>query len=423
MKVIDLKNYPDAISMVKKEATIHCRLKHPSIIKYFGQRYSKDNFYIFLEYASGGELFDRIEPDVGMPQSDAQKLFKELIDGVDYLHNNGIAHRDLKPENLLLDEHGNLKISDFGLATMFMCNGKRRKLENSCGTRPYLAPEVLSHCPYQAEPSDLWSCGIILVSMLAGELPWETPSDDEVEYKIWKTTDYANHSPWCKLDTLALSLVRKILIPTPSRRYDISKICSHRWFKKSKSNVDKFNMPKYCDNDFDEARPCYSQPAPAANSYPTVSILPNESEIYSFSQPTQVEDLLLSSQLLSSQPVTTVTNNSIQKLVRRMTRFIVVLSPEEAIAKLSQFLDNLGYTWKINSSSLVTIITADQRLVFKSNIIPMQNQTLIDFRLSRGCGLEFKRHFVAIKNSMSKIISKGPLMWPVAIATNSVPYI
>lgn len=69
----------------------------------------------------------------------------------------------------------------------------------------------------------------------------------------------------------------------------------------------------------------------------------------------------------------------------------------------------------------MTITTADQRLVFKSNVIPMNHQTLVDFRLSRGCGLEFKRHFVAIKNVMSKIISKGPLMWPVAMATNTVP--
>lgn len=60
MKIIDLKNYPDALSAVKKEALIHCRLKHSSIIKYFGQRHSKDYYYIFLEYASGGELFDRI---------------------------------------------------------------------------------------------------------------------------------------------------------------------------------------------------------------------------------------------------------------------------------------------------------------------------------------------------------------------------
>jgi len=60
MKTIDLKNFSDALAMVKKETAIHCRLNHPSIIKYYGQRHSKDNYYIFLEYASGGELFDRI---------------------------------------------------------------------------------------------------------------------------------------------------------------------------------------------------------------------------------------------------------------------------------------------------------------------------------------------------------------------------
>ncbi|XP_026811722.1 serine/threonine-protein kinase grp [Rhopalosiphum maidis] len=421
MKIIDLKNFPDALMMVKKEAAIHSRLKHSSIIKYFGHRHSKDNYYIFLEYASGGELFDRIEPDIGMPHSEAKKFFKELLDGVEYLHNNGIAHRDLKPENLLLDEHGNLKISDFGLATLFLCGGKRRKLEKRCGTRPYLAPEVLSELPYQAEPSDIWSCGIILVSMLAGELPWEMPSADDEDYKLWKTTDYANHSPWCKLDTLALSLVRKILIPTPSKRYDISKIQSHHWFIKSKtSDNKKVGISVLSDRGFDDARPCYSQPAPAAVPF-SISIPPNESDIHSFTQPTQVEDLLLSSQIQTSQTVSTTLNNSIQKLVKRMTRFIVCLSSDEALATLSQFLDDLGYTCKINTSGLVTITTADQRLVFKSNVIPMNHQTLMDFRLSRGCGLEFKRHFVAIKNAMSKLISKGPMMWPVAMATNTVP--
>lgn len=68
------------------------------------------------------------------------------------------------------------------------------------------------------------------------ELPWEMPSADDEDYKLWKTTDYANHSPWSKLDTLALSLVRKILIPTPSKRYDIPKIQAHHWFIKSKTS-------------------------------------------------------------------------------------------------------------------------------------------------------------------------------------------
>jgi len=60
MKIIDLKNYPGALAMVKKEAAIHCWMKHSSIIRYFGHRQCKDYYYIFLEYASGGELFDRI---------------------------------------------------------------------------------------------------------------------------------------------------------------------------------------------------------------------------------------------------------------------------------------------------------------------------------------------------------------------------
>lgn len=63
-----------------------------------------------------------------------------------------------------------------------------------------------------------------------------------------------------------------------------------------------------------------------------------------------------------------------------------------------------------------TVTTTDQRLVFKSNVIPMNHQTLIDFRLSRGCGLEFKRHFVSIKNTMSTLIE---VAWP--IATETIP--
>jgi len=78
------------------------------------------------------------------------------------------------------------------------------------------------------------------------ELPWEMPSGDDEDYKLWKTTDYASHSPWCKLDTLALSLVRKILIPTPSKRYNISQIQSHNWFIKSKTcGTFLFNQANY----------------------------------------------------------------------------------------------------------------------------------------------------------------------------------
>jgi len=122
------------------------------------ERFIKDgrlNFEIFAE------------PDVGMPMWGAQKYFRQLISGVEYLHSRGVAHRDLKPENLLLDNNDNLKISDFGLATIYRMQGKERLLEKKCGTLSYVAPEVLVRA-YHAEPADIWSCGIILVALLAG---------------------------------------------------------------------------------------------------------------------------------------------------------------------------------------------------------------------------------------------------------------
>lgn len=60
-----------------------------------------------------------VEPDYGMPIDEAKRFFNQLIDGIAYLHGKGVAHRDIKPENLLLDDHDNLKISDFGMATMY----------------------------------------------------------------------------------------------------------------------------------------------------------------------------------------------------------------------------------------------------------------------------------------------------------------
>ena len=79
-----------------------------------------------------------------------------------------MAHRDIKPENLLLTEGDVMKISDFGMATVFRHQGKERLLEKRCGTMPYIAPEVLLRPNYNAEPADIWSAGIVLVAMLTG---------------------------------------------------------------------------------------------------------------------------------------------------------------------------------------------------------------------------------------------------------------
>ena len=95
---------------------MHKLLKHPNVVQCYGSRTldSSSRRFVFLEYCSGGELFDRIEPEVGMAEHQAQYYFNQLVCGLEYLHQRGVSHRDIKPENLLLDMKGDLKISDFG---------------------------------------------------------------------------------------------------------------------------------------------------------------------------------------------------------------------------------------------------------------------------------------------------------------------
>ena len=91
---------------------------------------------------------------------------------------------------------------------------------------PYIAPEVLVRSQYNAEPADIWSCGVVLVAMLTGELPWDKPTSDQPEYNNWKDGKY-NVDPWKKIDNLPLSLLRKVLMPLPSRRYKLDQIQNH----------------------------------------------------------------------------------------------------------------------------------------------------------------------------------------------------
>jgi serine/threonine-protein kinase Chk1 len=190
---------------LRKEVCILKMLRHTNVVKFFGQRTQDSTYYLLLEYADGGELFDRIEPDLGMEPGLAHHFFLQLLNGVEYLHSRGVAHRDIKPENILLDGVDTVKISDFGLSTVFRHMGKERKLSRRCGTPPYIAPEVHAGLDYSAEPADIWSCGIVLVAMLAGELPWDTPTSGCAEYCEWCVQNFF-FSPWTKISNEPLGI-------------------------------------------------------------------------------------------------------------------------------------------------------------------------------------------------------------------------
>lgn len=202
VKIVDLNLHPNCGSAVNKEVSVHKRLKHENIIQFYGERLDDNKRYIYLEYADGSELFDRITPDKGMDQKLAKPLFKQLMLAVQYIHKMGFTHRDIKPENILVTHDNKLKLIDFGMATVFKHRGNERLLTKPCGTAPYLAPEVLIGKPYNAEPAEIWSCGIVLITMLAGEMPWKEASTESDDFNAWidKDPKLESRSPWTKLD-------------------------------------------------------------------------------------------------------------------------------------------------------------------------------------------------------------------------------
>jgi len=132
-----------------------------------------------LEFAPGGELFDFLMFTGHFSDEATRTYLHQFIDGLEAMHKIGIAHRDLKPENLLMDADFNLKIADFGFATEFKLeNGSQVMMNTSCGTKGYLAPELLKGKKYN-QKCDLFAVGIILFTTYAGFPPFQTATDSD----------------------------------------------------------------------------------------------------------------------------------------------------------------------------------------------------------------------------------------------------
>ena len=164
-----------------REVNILRRLQHKSIIaiKDFQEQEKTGRLFTIIELCSGGELFNKIvQSPIGyLPEHIAKYYFKSLIEGIAYMHEQGVAHRDIKPENLLLSKKNELKITDFGLSIIVQKNPlqkDRRVGKTMCGSAFYAAPEIWSlemTGPYDPFKADIWSCGIVLYAMLVGKPP------------------------------------------------------------------------------------------------------------------------------------------------------------------------------------------------------------------------------------------------------------
>lgn len=158
------------VERVAREVHILKLIRHPHIVQLYEIIETRRQLYLIMEYASGGELFDYIVANGRVLEPEACSFFHQIVAGVEKIHAMNIVHRDLKPENLLLDDHRNIKIVDFGLSNVFR-DGEL--LKTACGSPCYAAPEMIAGHNYVPSLCDLWSCGVILFALVCGYLPFE----------------------------------------------------------------------------------------------------------------------------------------------------------------------------------------------------------------------------------------------------------
>ncbi|KAG1330276.1 CBL-interacting serine/threonine-protein kinase 12 [Cocos nucifera] len=241
------------VAHIKREIAILRRVRHPNIVQLFEVMATKSKIYFVMEYVRGGELFSKVAKG-RLKEETARRYFQQLISAVAFCHARGVFHRDLKPENLLLDEHGDLKVSDFGLcAVSDQARTGDGLFHTLCGTPAYVAPEVLSRKGYDAAKADIWSCGVILFVLMAGYLPFHHQNLMAMYRKIYKGEFRCPR--WFSSDLVRL--LSRLLDTNPNTRITIPEIMENRWFKKNFRHIRFYieNDKVHSFDDLDEPPP------------------------------------------------------------------------------------------------------------------------------------------------------------------------
>jgi len=178
--------------------------------------------YLFMEYASGGDLFTYVHRLGTLSEGKARYFFKQCVDALAYCHERRVAHHDIKLENMLLTTEQSLRLSDFGLSQKL--NPMEGGITSYGGSPLYMAPEVFSLQPHN-EQVDVWSLGICLYVMVSGTFPFVANNYTDLEEKvlfddvpsIYGISEYLN------------DLIQGMLRKDPLKRLSLAIIRQHRW--------------------------------------------------------------------------------------------------------------------------------------------------------------------------------------------------
>ncbi|CAK8676893.1 phosphorylase b kinase gamma catalytic chain, skeletal muscle/heart isoform-like [Clavelina lepadiformis] len=258
VKIIDLTDDNNRISEELRNVT-HNEINilrevsgHAHIIELVDVFETSTFIFLIFELLKKGELFDYLTEVVKFGEKQTRSMMRSLLEAVLYLHSQNIIHRDLKPENILLDENLQIHLSDFGFSTKF---DEGHYYSELYGTPGYMSPEMLkctvdeNHPGYSKE-IDMWACGVIMYTLLAGAPPFWHRRQMIMLRRIMEG-QYSFPSPdWDDISNSAKDLVSRFLTVDPKLRVTAEGALAHPFFQQVEDTYRYFVKPFHARRKF-----------------------------------------------------------------------------------------------------------------------------------------------------------------------------
>jgi mitogen-activated protein kinase kinase kinase len=174
------------LSALEREIELLKNLQHENIVQYLYSSIDDEYLNIFLEYVPGGSVTALLRNYGAFEEPLVKNFVRQILQGLDYLHERDIIHRDIKGANILVDNKGGIKISDFGISKKVddnLLTGNRMNRPSLQGSVFWMAPEVVKQIGHTRK-ADIWSVGCLVVEMLTGEHPWAQLTQMQAIFKI-----------------------------------------------------------------------------------------------------------------------------------------------------------------------------------------------------------------------------------------------
>ncbi|KAF8213526.1 hypothetical protein K438DRAFT_1902573 [Mycena galopus ATCC 62051] len=280
IKFQELSGLPNLYAQIKDELSVMELLHHPNIVEYYGIEVHRDKVYIFEEFCQGGSLAALLEHGRIEDESIIQIYTMQMLDGLAYLHGQGIVHRDVKPDNILLDHRGVIKFVDFGAAKILAKNQRtmqrsRRGLDNSVGmvapgfpvkgpqnsltgTPMYMSPEVIKNEKRGRHGAmDIWSLGCVVLEFATGKKPWSNLDNEwAIMFHIGVATQHPPLPEPDQLSSLGIAFIKECLTIDPMLRPSADDLKNHLWLSTLRatwSTYENAEVPADEDNSFDSS--------------------------------------------------------------------------------------------------------------------------------------------------------------------------